>query len=138
LYGEDKIPPPAGVIPVTIAILLSLSHIFIAKQKFYAIFYVYNYNFTRENAMNSQTAIDEYAHALRLGQKEYRELLMAGKEPHPAVLDDILPGFSTESVFSVGLVDIPTERIVAPKPPAVLLPSPPPSGPCWMPNRNSA
>ena len=65
--------------------------------------------------MNSQTAIDEYAHALRLGQKEYRELLMAGKEPHPAVLDDILPGFSTESVFSVGLVDIPTERIVGTK-----------------------
>ena len=65
--------------------------------------------------MNSQTALDEYAHALRLGQKEYRELLMAGKEPHPAVLDDILPGFSTESVFSVGLVDIPTERIVGTK-----------------------
>ena len=65
--------------------------------------------------MNSQTAIDEYAHALRLGQKEYRELLMAGKEPHPAVLDDILPGFSTESVFSVGLVDIPTQRIVGTK-----------------------
>ena len=41
--------------------------------------------------MNSQVALDEYAQALRLGQKEYRELLMAGKEPHPAVLDDILP-----------------------------------------------
>ena len=65
--------------------------------------------------MNSQIATDEYSQALRLGQKEYRELLMAGKEPHPAVLDDILPGFSTESVYSVGLVDIPTERIVGTK-----------------------
>lgn len=28
-----------------------------------------------------QDAIDEYAQALRLGQKEYRELVMAGKPP---------------------------------------------------------
>jgi hypothetical protein len=62
--------------------------------------------------MNSQTAQDEYSQALRLGQKEYRELLAAGKDPHPAVLDEILPEFSTETVVSVGLVDIPTERIV--------------------------
>jgi len=65
--------------------------------------------------MNSQIAIDEYSQALRLGQKEYRELLMAGKNPHPAVLDEILPELATESVFSVGLVDIPTERIVGTK-----------------------
>ena len=62
--------------------------------------------------MNSQTAQDEYSQALRLGQKEYRELLAAGKDPHPAVLDEILPEFSTETVVNVGLVDIPTERIV--------------------------
>jgi len=65
--------------------------------------------------MNSQTAIDEYSQALRLGQKEYRELLMAGKNPHPAVLDELLPEVSTETVVSVGLVDIPTERIVGTK-----------------------
>jgi len=65
--------------------------------------------------MYSQTALDEYSQALRLGQKEYRELLMAGKEPHPAVLDEILPEFSTESIYNVGLVDIPTERIVGTK-----------------------
>ena len=65
--------------------------------------------------MNSQVALDEYAQALRLGQKEYRELLMAGKEPHPAVLDEILPELATESVYNVGLVDIPTERIVGTK-----------------------
>ena len=65
--------------------------------------------------MHSQTAIDEYSQALRLGQKEYRELVMAGKEPHPAVLDEILTTVSTETVIHVGLVDIPTERIVGTK-----------------------
>ena len=39
---------------------------------------------------NKNSAIDEYASALRQGQKEYRELLTAGKDPHPAVLDEIL------------------------------------------------
>jgi len=65
--------------------------------------------------MSTQAALDEYAQALRLGQKEYRELLMAGKEPHPAVLDELLPELSTETVLNVGLVDIPTERIVGTK-----------------------
>ena len=65
--------------------------------------------------MNNQIALDEYSQALRLGQKEYRELLMAGKEPHPAVLDEILPEISTEAVVNVGLVDIPTERILGTK-----------------------
>ena len=65
--------------------------------------------------MNNQIAQDEYSQALRLGQKEYRELLMAGKEPHPAVLDEILPEISTEAVVNVGLVDIPTERILGTK-----------------------
>ena len=62
--------------------------------------------------MLSQTAIDEYAQALRQGQKEYRELVMAGKDPHPAVLEEILPGFSGETVTELGLVEIPAERIV--------------------------
>ncbi len=65
--------------------------------------------------MNTQTALDEYSQALRLGQKEYRELLMADKDPHPAVLDEILPELATESVYQAGLVDIPTERIVGTK-----------------------
>ena len=40
---------------------------------------------------------------------------MAGKHPHPEVLDEILPDLATESIFQVGLVDIPTERIVGTK-----------------------
>ena len=65
--------------------------------------------------MNSQTAMDEYAQALRLGQKEYKDLLAADKNPHPLVLDEILPELATESVYNVGLVDIPTDRIVGTK-----------------------
>ncbi len=65
--------------------------------------------------MSTDVALDEYSQALRLGQKEYRDLLMAGKEPHPAVLDEILPELSTETVLNIGLVDIPTQRIVGTK-----------------------
>ncbi len=65
--------------------------------------------------MTNQTAIEEYTQALKQGQKEYRELLMAGKDPHPAVLDEILPDISGGSVVDVGLVEIPAERIVGTK-----------------------
>ena len=65
--------------------------------------------------MNRQIALDEYAQALRLGQKEYRELVMAGKNPHPAVLDDILQETMTETVVDIGTLEIPAERIVGTK-----------------------
>ena len=66
--------------------------------------------------MNVQTAADEYAQALRLGQKEYRELVMTGRPAYPAVLDEILPETSAESsVLDIGLVEIPAERIVGTK-----------------------
>ncbi len=68
-----------------------------------------------EVAMLNQTATDEYTQAMRLGQKEYREALMAGRSPHPAVLDELLPEGGTESVTDVGLVEIPSERIVGVK-----------------------
>lgn len=37
--------------------------------------------------MLTQMAMDEYAQAQKLGQKEYRELVAAGKSPAPLVLD---------------------------------------------------
>lgn len=61
------------------------------------------------------TATDEYIQAMHKGQKEYRELLMAGRSPYPAVLDDLLPEGSTESIVDVGLVEIPSERIIGVK-----------------------
>ena len=42
--------------------------------------------------MSHQTAIEEYDLALKAGQREARELTAAGKNPNPAVLDEILPG----------------------------------------------
>ena len=65
--------------------------------------------------MNMQSAVDEYALALRAGQKEYKDLVAAGLPPHPAVLDEILPENSTQTVVEVGLVEIPSERIVGTK-----------------------
>ena len=65
--------------------------------------------------MSIEIALEEYAQAVRLGQKEYRDLMMAGKPAHPAVLDDILPENSTETVLDIGLVEIPAQRIVGTK-----------------------
>lgn len=62
-----------------------------------------------------QTAVEEYGQALRQGQKEYKELLAAGKSPYPVVLDELLPENASETVVDVGLVDIPVERIVGVK-----------------------
>lgn len=64
--------------------------------------------------MSVQGAFDEYMLALRQGQKEYRELLMAEKDPYPAVLDELIPS-STANVADIGLVEIPAERIVGVK-----------------------
>ena len=61
--------------------------------------------------MNLQEARMEYARAYKLGQKEYSQ---TGQE-HPAVLDELLGENPTNTVVSVGLVNIPTERIVGTK-----------------------
>lgn len=65
--------------------------------------------------MDHTEAIQEYAHALRIGQKEQKELLQQGKDPHPAVLDEILGADTTELPVDIGMVEIPTERIVGTK-----------------------
>lgn len=65
--------------------------------------------------MDFLEAQEEYVRALKMGQKEQRLLSLQGKEPNPAVLDNILPEISTLSTKSLGLVDIPVERIVGTK-----------------------
>ncbi len=62
--------------------------------------------------MTRQMALEEFSTALRQGQKEYKELVAAGKNPNPLVLDEILPENCTDTVVDIGLVDIPTERII--------------------------
>ena len=65
--------------------------------------------------MSMQIALEEYAQALRKGQKEYRELLMAGKPAHPLVLDEVLPENNNLPTVEAGLVEIPAERIIGVK-----------------------
>ena len=57
-------------------------------------------------------AKDEYYAAMRRGQKEQKELLAAGKSPHPAVLDHIIDTGAAMSTQMIGLVEIPSDRIV--------------------------
>lgn len=65
--------------------------------------------------MYQQEAREEYLQALRLGQKEYKQALAKGTDPYPAVLDVLLEGCDTGAVQEIGLVEIPTERIVGVK-----------------------
>ena len=62
--------------------------------------------------MSRQMATDEYALALRQGQKVYKELIAAGKDPYPAVLDNILEKGAAPSILDIGTIEIPSERIV--------------------------
>ena len=58
--------------------------------------------------MSLQIAKDEYAQALRRGHKEYRELIAAGRSPHPIVLDDILEDSPAYAHQEIGVVEVPT------------------------------
>ena len=65
--------------------------------------------------MIRQDAVEEYKRALRLGQKEYKERVMSGKPPYPAVLDELHTVALTDAVQDVGLIEIPAELIVGTK-----------------------
>jgi len=65
--------------------------------------------------MSRKEAVEEYAKALKEGQKEYRECLQKKLEPNPVVLDDILDPDVAENAVSVGLVNIPIKRIIGTK-----------------------
>ncbi len=60
-------------------------------------------------------AREEYLRALRAGQRVYRDCLARGRFPYLQVLDDILQRTQIEANEPLGLVDIPTERIVGTK-----------------------
>ena len=65
--------------------------------------------------MISQEAVSEYSEALKKGQKEYKERVQAGKNPNPAVLDELRQENPSDIVQDVGLIEIPAERIVGTK-----------------------
>jgi len=60
-------------------------------------------------------ATEEYAQAVKQGLKETKELTAAGKNPNPAVLDDMIGATHFDTALEVGLVEIPAERIVGTK-----------------------
>ncbi len=62
-----------------------------------------------------QEAQEEYALALKQGQREYKACITAGKNPYPKVLDEILNGGLTDAVIDMGIVEIPAEQIVGTK-----------------------
>ena len=65
--------------------------------------------------MSLQTSREEYIKALRMGQREADELVSAGKDPNPQVLDELLPDIDTLTVVDVGVLEIPAERIIGTK-----------------------
>ena len=62
--------------------------------------------------MDFVEAKEEYLAALHRGQREQKDLLAAGKSPHPAVLDQIIDTKAATSTQLIGHVEIPAERIV--------------------------
>ena len=62
--------------------------------------------------MYLQEAREEYLQALKAGQREHKALIAEGKDPYPAVLEN-LPGYrGDENTHAVGTMEIPIERIV--------------------------
>ena len=65
--------------------------------------------------MNRLEAMEEYQKALKLGQKEVRECQLKGRPANPAVLHQLIGDIAADHSVSVGLVEIPANRIVGTK-----------------------
>ncbi len=65
--------------------------------------------------MSHAEAVDQYAKALKLGQKSYRSCVLHGRYPYPQVLDEILDNSMAAGRVELGVVEIPTEQIVGTK-----------------------
>ncbi len=58
---------------------------------------------------------DEYIKALHAGQKDMQDRRQQGKDPYPAVLDELLPDLSRYTVNDLPVQEIPVRRIVGTK-----------------------
>ena len=65
--------------------------------------------------MSRLEAMEEYAKALKLGQKEVRECQARGRSVNPAVLHQLVGDVAADRSISVGLVEVPANRIVGTK-----------------------
>ena len=59
-----------------------------------------------------QQAKEEYSLAMKAAQRELKARLAEGKDPYPAVLDALLADQDAGLVQELGVLDIPTDRIV--------------------------
>ena len=62
--------------------------------------------------MSRQEAAEQYALALKRGQKYYKNAVNQGNYPYPQVLDEILDESMSAGSVEIGLVSIPSETIV--------------------------
>lgn len=60
-------------------------------------------------------ALYDYIGALKLGRRQYQAALMKGEYPYLPVLDEILANTDIVSEVSLGLLDVPLEKIVGTK-----------------------
>lgn len=60
-------------------------------------------------------AQDQYAAALKAGQKCYREAVLKGEYPYPQVLDEILDERLAAGRAELGVIEVPMDRIVGTK-----------------------
>ena len=85
--------------------------------------------------MSRSEAMEEYQKALKLGLKEVRECQSRGRPTNPAVLHQLVGDIAADRSISVGLVEVPANRIVGTKTAGV--PSRPRFCPCWAEIRSS-
>lgn len=60
-------------------------------------------------------AVEQYEKALKLGQKNHRERVHQGRYPYPQVLDEIIDDNMIAGRVDLGIIEIPTEKIVGTK-----------------------
>ncbi|MDD4849873.1 MAG: BMP family ABC transporter substrate-binding protein [Gemmiger sp.] len=65
--------------------------------------------------MTRSEAQDEYARALKMGQKAYKEAVARGKYPYLPVLDDLLETQKVDAQQIMGQVEIPLDQLVGTK-----------------------
>ena len=65
--------------------------------------------------MSRSEAMEEYQKALKLGLKEVRECQAKGRPANPAVLHQLIGDIAADRSISVGLVEVPANRIVGTK-----------------------
>ena len=63
-------------------------------------------------ANNRSEAINQYMAALKMGKRYYNACMEKGVSPYPQVLNELVHNVSASDTVKIGLVDIPSDRIV--------------------------